>query len=91
MEFVKAIKWKFMLNSQTLTYMYSWSFQTDDREIGFEVYLGEKEEVVVPYQKFESLTLQTSSIVCQKPGKCEFISSLVKSKALITEILRVTI
>lgn len=46
-----------------------WSFQTDDREIGFTVYLGEKEETIVPYQKFESVTLQTSSVVCQKPGK----------------------
>jgi len=46
-----------------------WSFQTDDREIEFTVYLGEKEETIVPYQKFEKLTLQTSSVYCQKPGK----------------------
>jgi len=46
-----------------------WSFQTDDREIGFSVYLGEKEEIVVPYEKFGSLGLQNSSITCEKPGK----------------------
>lgn len=48
-----------------------WSFQTDDREIGFSVYLGEKEETIVPYQKFGSLSLQNSSITCDKPGKCK--------------------
>lgn len=51
-----------------------WSFQTDDREIGFSVYLGEKEETIVPYQKFGSLSLQNSSITCEKPGKCETIN-----------------
>jgi len=46
-----------------------WSFQTDDREIGFSVYYGDEKETIVPYQKFESVTLQTSSVVCGKPGK----------------------
>jgi len=46
-----------------------WSFQTDDREIGFSVYIGEKEETIVPYQKFGSLNLQNSSITCEKAGK----------------------
>jgi len=46
-----------------------WSFQTDDREIGFSVYLGEKEETIVPYEKFGSLALQNNSIICEKPGK----------------------
>ena len=53
-------------------YLYSWSFQTDDREIGFSVYYGDEKEIIVPYQKFESVTLQTSSVVCSKPGKCKF-------------------
>jgi hypothetical protein len=48
----------------------SWSFQTDDREIGFEVYRGEKEEIIVAYEKFGSLSLQNNSILCEKPGKC---------------------
>ncbi|CAL8138186.1 unnamed protein product [Orchesella dallaii] len=46
-----------------------WSFQTDDREIGFSVYTGEKEDIIVPYQKFGSLSLQNSSITCEKAGK----------------------
>ncbi|OXA63764.1 retinal-binding protein [Folsomia candida] len=46
-----------------------WSFQTDDRDIGFSVYLGEKEEIIVPYEKFQSLALQNNSITCEKTGK----------------------
>lgn len=72
-----------------------WSFQTDDREIGFTVYFGEKEETLVPYgefdylhgskfivnlfenaEKFGSLSLQNSSLTCEKPGKCNLIISL---------------
>jgi hypothetical protein len=46
-----------------------WSFQTDDREIGFTVYYGEKEDILMPYEKFGSLALQNNSIVCEKAGK----------------------
>lgn len=46
-----------------------WSFQTDDREIGFTVYYGEKEEILMPYEKFGSLALQNNSITCEKAGK----------------------
>jgi len=46
-----------------------YSFQTDEREIGFTVYFGEKEETLVPYEKFGSLALQNNSITCEKPGK----------------------
>ncbi len=52
-----------------------WSFQLDDREIGFSVYLGEKEEVIIPYEKFgSSMALQNNSITCEKPGKCKYSS-----------------
>lgn len=53
----------------TKLFISSWSFQTDDRDIGFSVYLGEKEEIIVPYEKFQSLALQNNSITCEKTGK----------------------
>jgi len=46
-----------------------WSFQTDDREIGFNVFLNDKENVIIPYKTFGSLNLETNSLTCEQPGK----------------------
>ena len=56
----------------------SWSFKTDDKDIGFGVHHksvdGDKEKEVLPVTRVDShLMEQDGSLVCEQAGKCKCV------------------
>ena len=44
--------------------------------VGFRITYGEDEEEVVAYEKYDGSTMYEGSLVCKKPGNCNFLPDI---------------